>query len=80
MWVSEGQPWQLHSNEWQGEDELVLYRGKVYVSLDGQLWHDIVKAHHDSPVTLATLANGKQQNLSPTTSGAREQSLYGKVS
>ena len=32
-------------------DGLVLFRGKVYVPLDAQLRHNIVEAHHDTPVT-----------------------------
>ena len=32
-------------------DTVVLFRGKVYVPLDAQLWHDIVEAHHDTLVT-----------------------------
>ena len=32
-------------------DCLVLFRGKVYVPLDAQLRHDIMEAHHDTPVT-----------------------------
>ena len=31
-------------------DGLVLFRGKVYVLLDAQLWHNIMEAHHDTPV------------------------------
>ena len=32
-------------------DSLVLFTGRVYVPLDAQLRHDIVEAHHDTPVT-----------------------------
>ena len=41
----------LWGDEWEECDGLVLFRGKVYVPLDAQLWHDIVEAHHDTPVT-----------------------------
>jgi len=41
----------LHSKEWQEKDSLVLYRGTIYVPHDGQLRLDIVKAHHNYPVS-----------------------------
>ena len=41
----------LRGNEWEARDGLVLFRGRVYVPLDTQLRHDIVEAHHDTPVT-----------------------------
>ena len=41
---------QLHKEEWTMEDGCILFRGKVYVPQDPKLRHDIVKAHHDSPV------------------------------
>ena len=41
----------LWGNEWEEPDGLVLFRGKVYIPLDAQLWHDIIEAHHDTPVT-----------------------------
>ena len=41
----------LWGDEWEEHDGLVLFRGKVYVPLDTQLWHDIVEAYHDTPVT-----------------------------
>ena len=41
----------LWGDEWEERDGLVLFRGKVYVPLDAQLRHDIVEAHHDTPVT-----------------------------
>ena len=41
----------LGGNEWEEQDGLVLFRGKVYIPLDAQLRHDIVEAHHDTPVT-----------------------------
>ena len=40
----------LRGEEWS-EDGLVLHHGKVYVPLDSQLRHDIVRAHHDTPLT-----------------------------
>ena len=41
----------LQGDEWEEPDGLVLFRGKVYVPLDAQLQHDIVEAHHNTPVT-----------------------------
>ena len=41
----------LQGEEWSEENELILYHGKVYVPLDSILRFDIVRAHHDSPVT-----------------------------
>ena len=41
----------LWGDEWEECDGIVLFRGKVYVPLDAQLQHDIVEAHHDTPVT-----------------------------
>ena len=41
----------LRGDEWEERDSVVLFRGKVYIPLDGQLRHDIVEAHHDTPVT-----------------------------
>ena len=41
----------LWGDEWEEHNGLVLFRGKVYVPLDTQLWHDIVEAHHDTLVT-----------------------------
>ena len=41
----------LRGDEWEEHDGLVLFRGKVYILLDTQLWHDIVEAHHNTPVT-----------------------------
>ena len=41
----------LQGDEWEECDGLVLFRGKVYILLDAQLRHDIVEAHHDTPVT-----------------------------
>ena len=41
----------LWGNKWEECNGLVIFRGKVYVPLDAQLWHDIVEAHHDTPVT-----------------------------
>ena len=43
---------ELWGNEWEEQDGLVLFRGKVYVPLDTQLQHDIMEAHHDTPVTI----------------------------
>src|SRR5882724_10991173 len=41
----------LHHKEWREKDGLVLYRGRVYVSPDGQLRHDLVNTLHNSPIT-----------------------------
>jgi hypothetical protein len=35
--------------EWNLEDGLILYRGKIYVPRDKNLRRDLVKAHHDPP-------------------------------
>ena len=36
----------LWGDKWEERDGLVLFRGKVYVLLDTQLWHEIVEAHN----------------------------------
>ena len=41
----------LQRDKWEEHNGLVLFRGKVYVPLDAQLWRDIVEAHHDTLVT-----------------------------
>ena len=41
----------LRGEEWSEDDGLILYHNKVYVPLDSKLRHDIVKAHHDTPLT-----------------------------
>src|SRR6266481_693617 len=41
----------LHGEEWEENNGLVLFRGRVYIPLDGKLRHNIVEAHHDTPVT-----------------------------
>ena len=38
----------LRGSEWSEEEGIVLFNGKVYVPLDGQLRHDIVHQHHDT--------------------------------
>ena len=40
----------LRSEEWSEEQELVLFRGKVYVLKDIKLRLKIIKLHHDTPV------------------------------
>ena len=40
----------LRGEEWLEEDGLILYHNKVYIPLDPKLRHDIVKAHHDTPL------------------------------
>jgi hypothetical protein len=40
----------IRGDEWADEDGMILYRGKIYVPLDANLRHDIVKAHHDSAI------------------------------
>ena len=49
----------LQGDEWEECDSLVLVRGKVYIHLDAQLWHDIVEAHHNTPVTGHIWDSGK---------------------
>jgi hypothetical protein len=41
----------LHGDEWSEEQGLILFRGKVYVPKNDELRRELVKAHHDSPVT-----------------------------
>ena len=41
----------IWGDKWEEHNGLVLFRRKVYVLLDAQLWHDIVEAHHDTLVT-----------------------------
>src|SRR5258708_25447206 len=41
---------ELCSNEWMCAEEVVLYRGRVYVPDDHQLRHDLVHAHHSDAV------------------------------
>ena len=41
----------LRGEEWSEEDGLILYHNMVYIPLDPKLRHDIVKAHHDTPLT-----------------------------
>ena len=40
----------LQSDEWSLEQDLVLFRGKVYVPKDSKLRMEIIKLHHDTPV------------------------------
>src|SRR5258708_3911662 len=42
---------ELRSDEWTRAEEVVLYRGRVYVPDDPQLCHDLVHAHHSAAVT-----------------------------
>src|SRR5258707_4554077 len=42
---------ELHSDEWTCAEEVVLYRGRVYIPDDPQLHHDLVHAHHSTAVT-----------------------------
>ena len=39
----------LRSDEWSLEQDLVLFRGKVYVPKDSKLRTEIIKLHHDTP-------------------------------
>src|SRR5258707_1681343 len=41
----------LQLDEWERDEDLVMYRGCVYVPKDPQLHHDIVHSHHDSGMT-----------------------------
>ena len=38
------------SDKWEEGEEIIMINGKIYVPQDSQLRHDIVHAHHDSPV------------------------------
>jgi hypothetical protein len=40
----------LRSEEWAEEQDLILFRGKVYVPRNEQLRCEIVKLHHDTAV------------------------------
>src|ERR1700723_231338 len=40
----------LRSEEWATEQDLVLYRGKIYVPKDGEIRREIVRMHHDTPI------------------------------
>src|SRR5258708_9771288 len=42
---------ELCSDEWMCTEEVVLYRGRVYVLDDPQLRHDLVHAYHSTAVT-----------------------------
>src|SRR5258708_28844144 len=41
---------ELRSDEWMRTEEVVLYRGRVYILDDPQLCHDLVHAHHSAAV------------------------------
>src|SRR5258707_1035804 len=41
---------ELRSDEWTRAEEVVLYRGRVYIPDDPQLRHDLVHAHHSTAV------------------------------
>src|SRR5258708_2116429 len=41
---------ELRSDEWMHAEEVVLYRGRVYIPDDPQLRHDLVHAHHSAAV------------------------------
>src|SRR5258708_37474792 len=41
---------ELCSDEWTHAEGVVLYRGRVYVPDDPQLFHDLVHAHHSATV------------------------------
>src|SRR5260221_9803947 len=41
---------ELCSDEWTRAEEVVLYRGRVYILDDPQLCHDLVHAHHSATV------------------------------
>src|SRR5258708_1054971 len=41
---------ELRSDEWMCAEEVVLYRGRVYIPDDPQLRHDLVHAHHSAAV------------------------------
>ena len=41
----------LQGEGWSEESKLILYHNWVYLSLDSELRYDIVKTHHDTPLT-----------------------------
>ena len=41
----------VRGEERSEEDGLIFHHNKVYIPLDPMLQHDIVKAHHDTPLT-----------------------------
>ena len=59
----------LRGDEWEERDGLVLFRGKVYIPLDAQLWHDNVEAHHDTPETGHSGRWKTTELVVPTTGG-----------
>ena len=46
----DGQIGTVRGTEWKEEGGVVLFNGKIYVPKDLQLRHDIVHAHHDTPI------------------------------
>ena len=40
----------LRSDDWKFEQDLILFRGKVYVPNDDNIRRKLVKLHHDSPI------------------------------
>lgn len=36
--------------DWSDDDGILLYKNRVYVPPDNQLYHDIVKLYHDAPI------------------------------
>ncbi len=41
---------ELHSNEWMHTEDVVLYRGRVYIPDNPQLHHNLVHVHHGAMV------------------------------
>ena len=42
--------WKQMKDDWKWEDDLLLYKGRVYVLPDEELRKEIVRRHHDLPV------------------------------
>jgi hypothetical protein len=40
----------IKSTEWSESDELLMFRGKIYVPKDRDLRHRIVEQHHDTRI------------------------------
>jgi hypothetical protein len=40
----------MQGREWKEEGDLVIVDGRIYIPKDVQLRHDLVYAHHNSPI------------------------------
>ena len=54
----------LRSDEWSLKQDLVLFRGKVYVPKDSKLQMEIIKLHHDTPDFCLTNSYSKSITIS----------------